>query len=682
MQYASLDNTEAASQSDLFALFNVLNVFTPGSDPVIGTQNSELNWGRSGSDTFVGFDPSVSDRSQQQIDVFIGDGSEANFLGSDSNSDWSDRFIFGDWKQPYYVDSNGLDFGFKQFGIILDFNSQQDIIHLHGTSKNYRLLESPIGTAIFWQSDWYAVPDLVTFLPGIYDLHLEADYFRFEGDTPPAGPVEEKIKQLGTSGVELTIAPASDRFGNVYVVGSSSGSLGGSNVGASDIWLAKYDSNGDRQWIQQFGSSSVDAPLEIATDNEGNLYLTGVTKGDLEKTDSESGVYQGWLAKYDSDGNQVWIRQFADNLTDTSFSIDVDDQSNIYLSGFTIEETEGIASFQDDPWIAKYDSDGNQQWYQVFGTSDLDENYGVAVSNDGSVYATGWTVGDLGGNNAGLYDIWLAKHDNNGQQQWIQQFGTQDYEFSWGIDTDSQGNIYLTGWTLGDLEGSNAGSSDTWLAKYDSNGNQVWMQQFGTSGNDSSLCIEIDFNDNIFLAGYTDNDLGGSNAGSADAWVAKYDSDGNQVWIQQFGTPDDDPASKLTVDNTGHVYVTGSTYGSLGSMNAGNYDSWIAKLDTEEGKLQDFTGTSDILDNNDTLLATTTERILSSNFVDSFLTEGIDANDSIDSSSFEDLTSWLLGLIQADNTEVAIADNPLQDFLQTSSFNFADRNFISDNHLF
>lgn len=601
MQSFYLDNTLAPSRSDLIALFDVFNVFTPGSDPVIGTQNSEFNWGRSGNDIFLGFDPSAHHSAQQQIDLFLGDGSEVSLIGGDSKGDWSDRFIFGDWKQPYYVDGNGLNFGLNQFALILDFNPDHDTIQLHGSSSDYQLVESPFGTAVFWQQERDTVPDLITVLPFVSQLSLEGNYFQFEGDSPPEEPVQGKIKQFGTSGVELILSPGTDSFGNVYIAGSTSGSLGEPNAGSQDVWFAKYDSNGNQQWIQQFGSSSFDIPWQVANDKEGNSYVTGITKGNLQGTNQELGVYQPWLAKYDSDGNQVWIRQFGTNLVDTSFGIDVDDNGNVYLSGFTVEEAPGIASFQDDPWIAKYDSNGNQQWYQQFGTAALDENYGVAVSNDGSVYSIGWTLGDLGGKNAGLYDIWVAKHDNNGQQQWIKQFGTQDYEFCWGIDTDSQGNIYLTGWTLGELEGKNSGSYDAWVAKYDSNGNQVWIQQFGTSGDDASLGITVDSNDNLFLTGYTDKDLGACNAGSSDVWVAKYDSNGNPLWIQQFGSSDADAASKVTVDNAGHVYVTGSTEGSLGSINNGSFDTWIAKLGAEQGNLQDFSGNSGLLNENDLL---------------------------------------------------------------------------------
>ncbi|HEY9671697.1 MAG TPA: SBBP repeat-containing protein [Waterburya sp.] len=660
--------------SDINTIFlEILNVVTPGSDVSIGNQNSGLVWGRSGNDSLLGFDSSVNHSEHQKIDLFLGDLSEANLIGGHSQADWKDRFILGNWQQPYYVDGKGLNWGLNQFSLILDFNPNQDIIQLHGTSKDYQLLDTPLGTALFWQPDKDTIPDLITVLPLVSHLSLDGNYFHFEGNVPPDGPVLEKTKQLGTSGYDLAVAPGTDSFGNVYVTGVTTGSLGGVNAGSDDVWFAKYDSNGNQLWIQQFGSSNFDAPLNIVTDKDGNSYLTGVTKGDLGGTNQLPGNYDVWLAKYDSNGSQVWTRQFGANQVDTSFGIDIDDNGNVYLSGFAVQEESGILSFQDDPWVGKYDSNGNPQWFQTLGSSASDEGYGVTVSSDGSVYSTGWTLGELGGVNAGLYDIWVAKHDNKGQAEWIKQFGTQDYEFPWGIDTDTQGNVYITGWTLGSLGKENAGSYDAWVAKFDSKGNQVWMQQFGTSGDDASLGIKLDSNDNIFLTGYTDHNLGGDNAGYYDAWVARYDTNGNQVWIQQFGTPELDYTHNLTVDNAGHVYVTGFTEGSLGGINAGSYDAWIAKLDAEKGNLQNFTGTPGY-----NLLTTG----IGAN-VGSIGAEPIQASTPAEFLTTGTLTSWLMGSTPsiANAAEVPMVDDSLQRSVLTPSLDILNNNFTSANSL-
>ncbi|MBD2433574.1 MULTISPECIES: SBBP repeat-containing protein [Fischerella] len=599
-----MDNIPTTLKRDINAIFlRVLNVGTPGSDLLFKSEGSEFIWGRSGNDAFVGLNPS-SGLDQKQIDIILGD---ADFMAplNGSQFNWSDRFVLGDWRQPYYVDDKGHNFGLKQFSTILDFNPWQDIIQLHGTPKDYQLLKSPMGTAIFWKQG--TVPDLIAVLPGIHHLSLKGDYFQYEGYTPPLGPVQGKIQQLGSIGIDLPTSSATDSFGNLYVAGATSDSLGGAKAGSDDAWVGKYDSNGNQQWIQQFGTSSADFATSIATDNKGNFYLAGMTKGDLGGLNQGQGNYDVWVGKYDSNGNQQWIQQFGTELIDASFGMKVDDDGGVYLTGFTIEQQqEGLFFepnvFADDVWVTKYDSNGNQQWFQKFGSSAFDEAYAVTVSNDGSVYSTGWTMGNLGGKNAGLYDVWFAKNNHNGQLEWIQQFGTKDYEFPKAIDTDTQGNVYMTGWTLGNLGGKNAGSDDVWISKYDSNGNRLWIKQFGTGGDDASSGMKVDSNGNIFLVGYTNNNLGGKNAGSNDAWIAKYDSEGNQLWIQQFGTSKSDAATSVTLDQFGNVYVTGTSEGSFGGINAGSIDSWIAKLDSESGTLQDFSGTPKLVSENDTLV--------------------------------------------------------------------------------
>ncbi|MBW4670225.1 MAG: SBBP repeat-containing protein [Cyanomargarita calcarea GSE-NOS-MK-12-04C] len=602
-----MENILTKLESEINASFlRVLNVTTPGSDLFFKGQDTELMWGRSGNDTIVGLNLGADNSDRPQIDFMVGDGDPMSVLMR-SQLNWSDRFVLGDWKQLYYADSKGLNFGLKQFASILDFNPKQDIIQLHGISKDYQLVESPVGTAIFWNRG--TVPDLIAVLPGVYHLSREANYFQYKGYTPPPGPVIEKTQQLGSVGLDVLLSSATDPNGNLYVAGATSGYEGKvNNAGSNDVLVAKYDNNGNQQWIKQFGTSNADFATNVATDKQGNYYLVGMTKGDLGKPNQGQGNYDVWFAKYDSDGNQQWIEQFGTELIDATFSIKLDDDGNVYLSGFSVNQQQKGLFFQpgvfaDKPWVTKYDSNGNQQWFKEFGSASLtfNEAYGVAVSNDGSVYSTGWALGDEFGKNAGLYDVWVAKNDNNGNQQWIKQFGTKDYEFAKAIDIDSQGNVYITGWTLGDLSGKNAGSYDAWVTKYDSNGNQKWIKQFGTDGDDGSFGMKVDSDGNIFLTGYTNNSLAQTNAGSADAWVGKYDTDGNQLWIQQFGTSESDVATSITVDNQGHVFVTGTTEGSFGGINAGSVDSWVAKLNSNSGTLQDFSATPKI-NQNDNLI--------------------------------------------------------------------------------
>ena len=105
------------------------------------------------------------------------------------------------------------------------------------------------------------------------------------------------------------------------------------------------------------------------------------------------------------------------------------------------------------------------------GTSAFEWGYGVAVDSSGNAYVTGYTEGALTGTNAGWRDIFLTKYDSSGTQQWMRQTGTSAGDEGMGVAVDSSGNAYVTGMTYGALTGTNAGDSDIFLMKYDTDGN-------------------------------------------------------------------------------------------------------------------------------------------------------------------------------------------------------------------
>jgi len=140
-----------------------------------------------------------------------------------------------------------------------------------------------------------------------------------------------------------------------------------------------------------------------------------------------------------------------------------------------------------------------------------------------------------------------------GALRWTRQFGTSNDDEANGIATDASGNVTTTGYTEGDLEGSNAGGSDAFVRSYDSDGNLRWTRQFGTGSSDFALGIASDANGHIYTAGYTLGSLEGSSAGGWDAFIRSYDSDGNLRWTRQFGTSSTDNARGIDGDDSGNV---------------------------------------------------------------------------------------------------------------------------------
>ena len=152
----------------------------------------------------------------------------------------------------------------------------------------------------------------------------------------------------------------------------------------------------------------------------------------------------------------------------------VDSWDNIYVTGYTQGGLDGSnpgGNVPNDLFVVKYNSSGTKQWTKQLGTSSGDRAYGVAVDSSGNVYAAGYTAGALDGSNAGSYDLFVVKYNSSGTRQWTKQLGTSGDDRANGVAVDSSDNIYVTGYTYGSLDGNtNAGSSDLFLVKYNSSG--------------------------------------------------------------------------------------------------------------------------------------------------------------------------------------------------------------------
>jgi hypothetical protein len=397
-----------------------------------------------------------------------------------------------------------------------------------------------------------------------------------EAGTVNTSATQQWAKQFGSSMDDYSNEITTDSSGNVYLTGSTWGNLAGKNAGSDDVWVAKYDSNGDRIWAKQFGTNDRDNSTGITTDSNGNVYLTGDTRGNL--AGENSNWTSVWVAKYDSNGDRIWAKQFGTSNDSYSNGITTDSNDNVYLTGSTEGNLAGENAGWSDTWIAKYSSSGDRIWSKQFGTSGPDSSNGITTDSSGNVYLTGSTRGNLAGENAGQNDVWVAKYDSNGDRIWAKQFGTSHYDYSSGITIDSGSNVYLTGFTYGNLAGDNNSWSDVWVAKYDSDGDRIWARQFGASNDDYSNGIKTDSSGNVYLTGFTYGDLASDNAGSGDAWVAKYDSNKEQLEVQQFGTSGYDSSNGITTDSSGNVYLTGYTEENLVGDNSSSGDAWVAKI--------------------------------------------------------------------------------------------------------
>ncbi len=163
---------------------------------------------------------------------------------------------------------------------------------------------------------------------------------------------------------------------------------------------------------------------------------------------------------------------------------------------------------------------------------------------------------------------------------WTRQFGSRHDDWATSMALDQRGNILVSGYTKGSLPGqAHYGRRDAFVRKYDSEGNELWTRQFGSSESDFATSIAVDESGNVLVAGSTEGSLPGqTNAGLSDAFVHQFDSNGNELFTQQFGSSNDDIVRAIAVDESGNVLAAGFTKGSLpGQTHAGDADAFVRK---------------------------------------------------------------------------------------------------------
>jgi hypothetical protein len=386
----------------------------------------------------------------------------------------------------------------------------------------------------------------------------------------------EWVDQFGTSVNDWGHHPQPMVYGgHLYIAGMTDGALPGqTSAGGRDNFIRKYDLNGNVIWTRQFGTNSKYAggfedDIKMAVGDTG-IYAGGRAAGSLHGQ-KHYGYIDGYVCKFDFDGNLKWTDQFGTGFVDPIHAIAYH-SSGVYVTGNSYQHIPGAIG-SGDIFIRKYSFDGVVQWTRQYGSFD-DDGHAIYVDDSG-IYISGRKS-----TYAGFYgwDIHVQKHDLNGNLIWQRTLGEAltRYEYGLGVAATSQG-IYFSAYTQGTLPGeTSSGGQDAVIGKYDHSGNLVWLNQFGTSGDEYARLLM----DSTGLYTYGDTTgafPGQTNAGGHDAFVRKYDFDGNELWTFQYGTPADEGASFYT-DSTG-MYLAGYTTGAIpGETNNGGTDAFVVKF--------------------------------------------------------------------------------------------------------
>jgi hypothetical protein len=321
-----------------------------------------------------------------------------------------------------------------------------------------------------------------------------------------------------------------DNQSNIYITGEWNGpkmvfgtdtlnNYFGPICGGTNMFIAKYDSNGNLIWVKNYGQQGG----KNATDSYGNILccFNGYGLGSI-------------IAKYNANnGDTVWTR-----TPNYSFgfyfanSICTDISGNAYLTGYfsgtlvfgndTLPKLP--SSTGDNVFIVKYDSNGNVLWARNSEASYNDAGMSVATDIKKNVYVTGTFQGPTtkfgsialtnhGGCCGNPSDIFIVKYDSIGNVLWARSEGGLGFDAGYSVNTDLVGNVYVTGYyegsiTIGSYTLGNIAGDGIYIAKYDANGNVLWaLGQNGGNSSSEGFSMCTDLNNNLIVTG----DFGNTN---------------------------------------------------------------------------------------------------------------------------------------------------------------------------
>jgi len=372
----------------------------------------------------------------------------------------------------------------------------------------------------------------------------------------------------------------------------ASGRSGGQ--GSDDIWRATRETL-DLEWSTYLGGSGTDGIGMVVPDGHGNVFVSVNTDSadfPFPTKNPQTGTDVA-IVKFDADGWPLQHSYLVGNSEDIAISVATDPQGNVLVTGFTWSTDLGTTGVFDsqyngggmswgDAFIAKMDAQGALLWFTYLGGTGQDYGWRIATDGDGNIYLTGMTdstdfptSGPYSSGFVGYRDIFVAKFSPDGQLLWSTILGGLGEDLGYGVALDPAGSVYVGGRTTSTdfpTTGPNStsfhgGGYDGYIAKFTPAGQLLWSTCVGGTGDEGVAEVACDEASSIYVTGETtSSDFPTTDGwdttynGGSDAYVMNLGLDGAVRQFTFLGGSSRDAATALTLDQSGNVYLAGTSF--------------------------------------------------------------------------------------------------------------------------
>jgi hypothetical protein len=254
-----------------------------------------------------------------------------------------------------------------------------------------------------------------------------------------------------------------------------------------------------------------------------------------------------------------WMKQIGGRLGDVGYSVQQTIDGGYIITG----ETASFGAGEYDVWFLKTNSTGDIEWNKSFGGLYCDEGYCVSQTHDGGYIITGATSSF----NAGDYDVWLIKTDENGEMLWNRTFGGTSWDEGCFVQETTDGGYII----IGRSDCLTATGDEVWLIKIDSDGKKIWDRTFGGRYLDRGNSGQQTSDGGYIITGVTYSSV----TRSYDMWLIKTNSVGTMLWNKTFGGSGWDEGYCVQQTTDGGYIITGTS-----SNNGYNMDVFLVKTDS------------------------------------------------------------------------------------------------------